>query len=152
MTTKTTSYLLELHFKRPLFSSMKKLTSGDETHQFIRENIDSGLLNHKEFFWIILLTRSNTVLGMKEISSGKTHSTTISFIEIAQTAILANACGCILVHNHPSGNLNPSDSDDYITQRAEKVLNLIDITLIDHIIITEEGYYSFVQNDHIILS
>ena len=145
----TTPYLLELHFKRPLFSSMEKLTSGDDVNQYIRENIDSGLLNHKEFFWIILLTRSNKVLGIKEISSGKTHSTTISFKEIAQTAILANACGCILVHNHPSGNLTPSDSDESITKQAGKVLKLIDVTLLDHVIVSEEGHYSFIQNNHI---
>jgi len=150
MKTYTTQYLLELHFKRPLFSSMEKITTGEDVNQYIRENIDSGLLNHKEFFWIILLTRSNKVLGMKEISSGKTHSTTISFKEIAQTAILANACGCVLVHNHPSGNLKPSDSDESITKQAGKVLHLIDVTLLDHVIVTEESYYSFVQNNHII--
>ena len=150
MNQNTTTYFLELHFKRPLISQMKKLTTGEDVNRYIRENIDSGLINHKEFFQIILLTRSNRVLGLKEISSGKTHSTTICFKEIAQTAILANACACILVHNHPSGNLKPSDSDEVITKQAKSVLDLIDITLLDHIIITEEGYYSFVQDNLII--
>ncbi len=143
------SYLLELVFKRPLYSSMSQISCGEDADQFIREHIDQGLINYKEFFWIVLMTKSNRVLGLREISSGKTDLTTISFKEIAQVAFLANACSCILIHNHPSGNLNPSKNDLSITKRAEEVLQLIDIQLLDHIIITQESFYSFAQHNHI---
>jgi DNA repair protein RadC len=146
---KSQPYVLELSFKRPLYSKMAQIKSGKEANTFIRENIEVGHINHKEYFWMILLTRSNSVLGLREISSGKTHATTISYKEIAQVAILANACACILVHNHPSGNLKPSSNDIEVTNRAEEVLQLLDVNLLDHIIITQEGYYSFVENDHI---
>jgi DNA repair protein RadC len=125
---------------------MQKLSSGEDVDQYIRESIDLGLINHKEFFWIIPLTRSNHILGLKEISNGKTDSTTISFKEIAQAVILSNACACILVHNHPSGSLSPSRSDKAITKKAQDVFNLIEVTLLDHVIITQEGFYSFAEN------
>lgn len=144
-----TPYLLELHFKRPLYSEMTHLKNSDDTYQYLRDHIDIGLINHKEFFWVILLTNSNRILGLKEVSSGKTHSTTISFKTILQVTLLANARTCILVHNHPSGKLKPSQNDLAITKRAKKALKLIDVELLDHIIITQEGYYSFVENDHI---
>jgi DNA repair protein RadC len=152
MKTDTThnAYHLELHFKRPIHSDMTHITEAKEANIFIREIIDTGLLNHKEFFWMIPLTNANRILGIKEISSGKTHSTTISFKEIAQTALLSNARACLLIHNHPSGNINPSKNDIEVTKRVQKTLNLIDVEILDHLIITQEGYYSFVDNDHII--
>lgn len=148
--TKQQTYHLELHFKRPIHSDMTHISTAQEANTFIREIIDHGLVNHKEFFWMIPLTNSNRVLGFKEISSGKTHSTTISFKEILQTALLSNARACLLIHNHPSGNSNPSRSDFEVTKRIQKTLTLINVDILDHLIITQEGYYSFVENDHII--
>ena len=143
------AYLLELMFARPLHSEMQHISSGADANSFIRGQVQDETINHKEYFWMIVMTRSHRVLGMKEISSGNTHSTTISFKEVAQVAFLSNACSCILVHNHPSGNVNPSENDLKITIQAKKVLKLIDVTLLDHIIITQEDFYSFAEHHQI---
>lgn len=150
MKTKTDAYLLELRFKRPIYSDMFHVEGAESANTYIREIIDEGLINHKEYFWIILLTHSHRVLGVKEISSGKTESTTVSFKEMAQVAILSNASSCIMVHNHPSGNLGPSEQDRELTRKAQEMFRLIDIKLLDHLILTQEGYYSFSRYNHII--
>ena len=153
MTTKNTikhqDYLLELHFKRPKVAEMPRLQKAEDTYQYLRDRIDKGRINHKEYFWIIVLTQSNHVLGLRQLSSGTTNATLISFKEIAQIAILANACGCILAHNHPSGNLKPSRNDVRITKKAKEALALFEIKLLDHLILTEESYYSFANEGEI---
>lgn len=148
--TQTLPYLLSLHFERPLFSEMRHIESAEDINKIIREIIDPRLLNHKEHFWILLLTRSNRVIGIREISAGKTDMTCVSIKEIAQCAILSNCCAVCLVHNHPSGNLNVSSSDKEITKKVVDSLRLFDINVLDHVIITQESFYSFTQNDLII--
>lgn len=139
-------YGLTLHFDRPRFADMVKVESAEDVDRFMRDRIDTGRINHKEFFWIIVTTRANRVLGLREVSSGTTGATAVPFKEIAQVCLLANASGCILVHNHPSGNLKPSECDLHVTRRAKKVLDLIEVSLLDHLIITQESHFSFVEN------
>lgn len=146
-TTQLQPYLLKLHFERPLFSEMRRIKNAEDINTLIREIIDVGLINHKEYFWILLLTRSHRVIGLREISSGKTDMTCVSVKEIAQTALLSNSCSACLIHNHPSGNLTASATDITITKKIIDALALFDITVLDHLIITQEKYYSFAQND-----
>ncbi|MDB4293484.1 JAB domain-containing protein [Maribacter sp.] len=141
-----TSYLLELHYKRPLNSEMFKINDSKDVDLCLRDNINLKRIDHKEFFWMILLTRANRVLGISEISSGKTNSTAINYKEIVQLVALSNASAVILAHNHPSGQLKPSSCDLSMTKHMGKILKLIEVTLCDHIIITSEGYYSFSDN------
>lgn len=139
-------YWLELCFKRPLHSEMVHISSYEDASKFVKNEIQNGFINHKEYFWIIVLTRSHHILGMKEISSGTTQQTIVSIKELVQVAVLANSCSCILVHNHPSGNLKPSQCDIKLTNKAQEVFKLIDIELLDHLIITQEDCFSFAEN------
>lgn len=145
--TITSSNLLELHFKRPLYKEMYKVTNSEDVDTFLRKTINLNRIDHKEFFWVILMTQSNKVLGISEISAGKTNATTINYKELVQLTALANASAVVLVHNHPSGKLKPSECDMLITNQAQKILNLIDVTFLDHLIISSEGYYSMVDHD-----
>lgn len=146
MTTDTT-YHLSLSFDRPIFSEMTKIESADDINNYIREIIQVGYINHKEHFWALPLTRSHRILGICEISSGKTDMTCVPIKTVIQLALLSNATGLVLIHNHPSGKLEPSKSDIAITERIKKALDLIDVTVLDHLIITQESYFSFHQND-----
>lgn len=139
-------YWLELCFKRPIQSDMVHISSYEDASKFVKSEIQNGQINHKEYFWIIVLTRSNHVLGIKEISAGTTQQTIVSIKELAQVAILANSCSCILVHNHPSGNLKPSQCDIRLTNKVLDAFKLFDIQLLDHLIITQEDCYSFAEN------
>lgn len=121
-------------------------TSNDAYNIFI-QGWNQDTLEHIEEFKILLLNRSNKVLGTAPISFGGTAGTVTDVKIILQYALKTNAHGIILCHNHPSGNNQPSESDKKITQKVKDAAGIMDIQLIDHIIITpHEGYYSFADD------
>ena len=101
-----------------------------------------GDLAHEEF-WVIFLNRSNKIMGRMKLSQGGISGTVTDVRVVMKRAIEYLASGIIVAHNHPSGNLNPSESDTKITQKIKEAGNLMDIQLLDHIIICDKGYYSF---------
>lgn len=99
-----------------------------------------------EEFWIIFLNRSNRVISRMKLSQGGVSGTVTDVRMVMKKAIECLASGIIVCHNHPSGNLNPSESDSKITQKIKEAGNLMDIQLLDHLIITDREYYSFADN------
>jgi DNA repair protein RadC len=111
------------------------------------ETWDQDSIEHIEEFKLLLMNRSNAVLGILPISKGGISGTVTDVRLIFQGAIKANASGIIACHSHPSGNISPSESDTRITQKIKEAGNLMDIQLLDHIILTMDGnYYSFADN------
>ena len=102
-----------------------------------------------EEFWVLLLNRSNRVIDKVRISSGGIDQTTADIRTILREALLARATQIVLVHNHPSGNIHPSQEDKRITERIKGAGHLMSISVIDHVIVTDGAYYSF--NDEGIL-
>ncbi|HPY67547.1 MAG TPA: DNA repair protein RadC [Bacteroidales bacterium] len=102
-------------------------------------------LVHEEF-WILFLNRSNKVINRMKLSQGGISGTVTDVRIIMKKAIEYLASGIIVCHNHPSGNLNPSDSDSKITQKIKEAGILMDIQLLDHIIIADKDYFSFADN------
>jgi DNA repair protein RadC len=102
-------------------------------------------LAHEEF-WILFLNRSNKVINRMKLSQGGISGTVTDVRLAMKKAIEYLASGIIVCHNHPSGNLNPSESDSKITQKIKEAGNLLDIQLLDHLIISEKEYYSFADN------
>jgi DNA repair protein RadC len=100
-------------------------------------------VNLYECFYAMYLNRANKVLSVMLISEGGTAGTIIDNKKVIAPAILQNACAIIVSHNHPSGNTKPSDADILITDKLKKACDLLEIKLLDHIIITDESYYSF---------
>ena len=133
---------VQIHYKRPIFEVPKKIASSEDADALLREFIDLNRIDHKEFFWLILLNNSSYAIGMSEIGAGNTTGVCVNFKEIFQLAILSNATGIIVAHNHPSGKLEFSNSDIQISQKLKKSTKLLDITLLDHLIITSEGFRS----------
>jgi DNA repair protein RadC len=105
-------------------------------------------LPHEEF-WLLILNRSNTVIKKELISRGGVSGTVVDTKIIFKSAIENLASSIIISHNHPSGNLKPSDADIKITKNIKDAGKIMDIPLFDHLIITDKGYYSF--NDEGIL-
>lgn len=100
-----------------------------------------------EEFWVMLLSRSNRVIARECISRGGTAATVVEPKLVFKRAIEHLASSIILVHNHPSGNLNPSPQDDALTRKLKDAGSLMDINVIDHlIIIPNGGYYSYADN------
>jgi DNA repair protein RadC len=102
-------------------------------------------LSHEEF-WVLFLNRSNRVIDRMKISQGGISGTVTDVRIIMKNAVEHLASGLIVCHNHPSGNLNPSESDAKITNKIKDAGNLMDIQLLDHVIIAGNDYYSFADN------
>lgn len=120
--------------------SKKKLTGSQQAYDFMRPVLED--LPHEEF-WVILLNRSNFVLKKILISSGGLAATIVDPKIIFRKALEASASGILLFHNHPSGNLEPSQSDIDLTHKMISGAKHFDISILDHLIISEKGYYSF---------
>ena len=102
-------------------------------------------LAHEEFF-CLFLNRANKVIKIEQISKGGISGTVTDVRIILKNAILCTASGLIVAHNHPSGNLNPSESDTKITQKIKEAGNIMDIQLLDHLIIANDDYFSYADN------
>jgi DNA repair protein RadC len=99
-------------------------------------------LYHEEF-WLLLLNRANEVVARERLSTGGTSGTVVDIKMVLKTALDAHASGIIAVHNHPSGNLKPSAPDLELTQKIFQAGKMMDIPLLDHLIVSERGFYSF---------
>ena len=98
---------------------------------------------HREYFYIILMNRANKVLGVSQISVGGISGTVVDPKLVFQAALKANASSIILGHNHPSGELIPSDADNALTRKLADVGTLLDLPVLDHLIMNSETYYSY---------
>ncbi|HOB83115.1 MAG TPA: DNA repair protein RadC [Bacteroidales bacterium] len=102
-------------------------------------------LSHEEF-WILYLNRSNKVITRMKLSQGGVSGTVTDVRIVMKKAVELLASGIILCHNHPSGNLNPSEADSKITRKIKEAGSFMDIQLLDHLIISDKDYYSFADN------
>ncbi len=119
---------------------LKKITSSKAVFDIMQPII--GELPHEEF-WVLYLNNSNKVLYKSQLSKGGITGTVVDVRLIFKTALEHNATSIILTHNHPSGKLQASDADVAITRKLKLAGEQLDIKVLDHIIITETGYYSF---------
>ena len=126
-------------------SQRPKINGSKDAYNVFLENWDDSKIEFVEQFKVLLLNRANKALGVFEVSSGSSTGTIADPKLIFAAAIKANACGIILVHNHPSGNLQPSQADIDLTKKVKDGGKLLEIQVVDHLIITREGFYSFVN-------
>jgi DNA repair protein RadC len=103
-----------------------------------------------EEFYIVFLTNSNRLLGIEKISIGGSKSTIVDVKVILKRILETEATKVVVAHNHPSGSLVPSPQDHSITQRLKAGCDAIDILLTDHMIITNNGYYSFADEGNLL--
>ena len=102
-------------------------------------------LNYEEF-WLIYLNRSNRIISRHKISQGGISGTITDVRLIMKKALELLASSIIICHNHPSGNREPSEADKRITEKIKEASAYFDISLLDHLIVTDSGYYSFADN------
>lgn len=119
---------------------LQKITSAKAVFEIMQPII--GELPHEEF-WILFLNNSNKVMYKSQISKGGITGTVVDIRLIFKMALEQNAVSIILVHNHPSGKLQASNEDITITQKLKTAGKQLDIPVLDHVIITENGYLSF---------
>lgn len=124
-------------------SDLHKVSSSFEASEILRKCYNQDTFFMQEQFIILMLNQSNKVIGFYPLSKGGLTSTVVDVRLIFSTAINTFATAIIISHNHPSGNKQPSKNDESITKKIKEAGELLDIKLFDHIILTDESYYSF---------
>jgi len=116
--------------------SRNKIYSSEDAYEVLLSTYREGTICYKEYFKVLFLNQAKQVLGYTLISEGGITETCADVRVILQAALLTNSVAIILAHNHPSGNLKPS-------KQVKDAAQLMRITVIDHLILTDAGYYSF---------
>jgi len=119
---------------------MDKITGSSDVAQYLRPLI--GDIPHEEF-WVVFLNRQNKIIDKQRLSQGGITGTVIDVRLVLKMALEKHATSLIFAHNHPSGNLDASDADRKITRQIKDAGTIMDIPLLDHLIITQGGYFSF---------
>lgn len=121
---------------------LTSLTTGENIYNLMRVHIQN--LTHEES-WALMLNNRGRMLRKVKLSEGGRSATVVDVRILCKKAILAEASSVVLVHNHPSGSLRPSKDDDNLTRAVKNALNVLDIRLLDHVIVTDNGYYSYCE-------
>lgn len=127
-------------------SELITVQSSADTEQVFRRIFDADQINWTESMAMICLSRANKVIGFYKVSSGGVTGTVCDPKVIFQVALLCNASQIVICHNHPSGSLKPSAQDNNLTQKIKEAGRLLDVSLVDHMILTSEGYYSYLDD------
>lgn len=121
-----------------------KITSSISVFELMQPIL--GELPHEEF-WIVYLNNSNKVIQKQQLSKGGITGTLVDVRLVLKQALELGATGMILVHNHPSGTLKPSEADKNITRKLKQAGESLDIKVLDHLIVTEKAYFSFADEN-----
>ena len=146
MTNKLPEFNISLKYKGKK-SDLKIIDSPQSAADICRLCFDADKIDWIESFIVIALNNANKVLGFYKVSSGGVTGTVADPKVIFQFALLSNASAIVIAHNHPSGALIPSQADKNITNKINEASKMLDIKLLDHIIITDESFYSFSENN-----
>jgi len=128
-------------------SNIYKINDSKTCCSLFREIFNSDTILWKEEFVMLCLNGNNEVIGFHKVSSGGTTATIVDTKIICQIALLSLAQAVIIAHNHPSGSLEHSKNDIDITRRIKSALDYFEISLLDHLIITDTSYISFADNN-----
>lgn len=120
-----------------------KITSSKSVFELLQPFM--GELPHEEF-WIVYLNNANTVMHSALLSKGGITGTLVDVRLVLKQALELGAVGLILAHNHPSGTLKPSEADKQVTNKLKVAAEALDIKVLDHVIITQQDYFSFADN------
>jgi len=127
-------------------TSKVKIKSADDAYNVLLASWEMDTIELQEEFKILLLNRANEVLGIYPLSRGGITGTVVDQRLIFAVALKCNATGIIICHNHPSGKLKPSETDISLTKSIKECGKLLEINLIDHLIVSKNGFYSFIKN------
>lgn len=125
----------------------KGIKSSEDAAKLFFDNWNPGTIGFQETFKVLLLNNANKMKGIYQLSTGSMTGTTIDMRILFAVIVKTLSVGIILVHNHPSGQLRPSEADKKITQKIQEAAKFFDVNVLDHLIIVPGGnYYSFADN------
>lgn len=145
---KTNISEISLNYKRKVKACERpKVSCSKDAEKLFRENWNDLTINLYEEFKILLLDRNNSCMGIVPISQGGVSGTLVDAKLVFASALKARACAIILGHNHPSGNLKPSQADISLTKRLVTGAHYLDLKILDHLILTDSTYTSFADDN-----
>ncbi|PXX22837.1 RadC family protein [Arenibacter sp. ARW7G5Y1] len=119
-----------------------RISSSEKAYEAFLSSWDMGLIELQEEFKVLLLNRSNIVLGICSLSKGGVSGTVVDAKLLYSVALKCSACSIIVAHNHPSGNLKASEADISLTKKLKQAASYLDIQFLDHLIIAKDGFSS----------
>ena len=122
-----------------------QIRSSSSVVEFLRKLYADDVIEHHEEFWVLFLNHGLRIIGFQQLSVGGLAGCVVDIRHLFQAALLTNASNIIVCHNHPSGNLNPSEQDTKITKQIKDCGKLMEIQLLDHVILTQDSSYSFAE-------
>lgn len=122
------------------------IKSSEDAFRVALSHWNKDIIEFQEEVKMILLNRVNRILGIHELSKGGTSGSVVDIKIVLSVALKCHSTSIVLIHNHPSGNLKPSQADTTITKKLKKACEYFDLTLLDHLIISKDGFYSFNDN------
>ena len=134
---------IKISYKRSKNTDTFQLCSSQDSYEALSKMFNEDTIQYEEEALCIFLDKANKTIGWFKISSGGLNATIMDVRKILATALTCGAVGLILAHNHPSGLLRPSLADKDVTEKIKKGGELLDIKLLDHLIISDQGYFSF---------
>lgn len=138
---------VEISYRNKIpYSERIQIVTSVTAHEILKQSWDENKLELVEQFKILLLDNQKNCLGISDISTGGTSACIVDPKIVFVTALKAKATAIILAHNHPSGNLQPSEADRMLTRKLAQGGKLLDITVLDHLIVTSRNYYSFADD------
>ena len=148
--TYTKNFISEIRLTRePVKKNLLKVLKSSEDAFDTFSFLFHGNVDIYESFYVLFLDRSNAVTAFSKMSQGGTTGTVVDVKIICKIATNLLTQGVICLHNHPSGNLQPSTQDIAITKKLKMALDLFDIKLLDHLIVSADGYYSFADENNL---
>lgn len=123
-----------------------KVKGSSDAYEILKQAWDMNKIDLQEEFKILMLDRAGHCLGIASIASGSMSACVVDPKLIFVTALKAKSSSIILAHNHPSGNFNASDEDERLTRRLSEAGNLLEIAILDHLIMTSDGYKSMADD------
>jgi DNA repair protein RadC len=125
-----------------------KITNSTNAYESLINTWNKNIIELQEEFKIILLNNANEILGIHNLCKGSTSGVNVDLKLLFAVVLKSCATSIIVAHNHPSGKLMPSESDIAITKKIKRAGELLDIKLLDHLIVTKDGFYSMVDNNN----
>ncbi len=137
---------LAVSYTRSRQRDFGKISSSKDAAYFIKNTFNEGEVELQEQFIVLYLNQANEIIGYYKHSKGAINATVADIRIILATALKSLAVSMVIAHNHPSGNLKPSRADEQLTAKIKESAAMMEVKLLDHVIVTRDGYYSFADD------
>ena len=137
---------VKMSYRRQTGIEQRTVRTSKDVYDMALEIYDDDIIDYSEQAYVLLLNQSNKVNGYRKIADGGLATAQVDIRMIMQAALLTNSTAIAFIHNHPSGNLTPSKQDDNLTRCIKQCCDFMNISMLDHVIATREGYYSYADH------